>query len=310
MTKKSEHSTKLHRRRVMQSTLTSTEKLMLIAWMDAWREEAWVSSVGSKEMVRLVSSSLSTVARSRKSLRDASIIHHISGGRGKAETVRMDLSPLERADIVPLPGRPSSQGDTEVEPTTPSWLMSERDEVEETAPYIKITSNLIGGEKVKSQDRASGQPVRASFDEANRIRSMAQPMAKPLKWGTWSDQWRAAFKKAGSIDRLLKAWRVLWFHPEFQWWRTKPAHPHATFLRSKHLPTFFQAADDWDEPDRTASIVSLASLEDTSTPALAYMWVRANAEYREVPRYERTEWLNARVTHPDVVEALDAEVTP
>jgi hypothetical protein len=296
--------TKRPRNRIFRSSLSTVEKLMLIAYIDSWRDERGIASVGTKELVRFTSASQSTIARARKRLREAGIIEHIEGGKGRAEVVRVHLDGLDVADVEPLPHNYEPvESDPDVDVPPPQWMVSGRREVGESSPYTSIINNESGSDSGKRK-RKIGTPIKDSFDEANRIRSKKLPNSQPLKWGTWSDQWRSAYRRAGGMDRLLKAWRVLWFHQDFDWWRKTPAHPHATWMRSKHLPTFLQAADDWDEPDHSKAMVSLVTLEDTSTPGLALMWVRAHSELKAMPDEQREEFLDVRVTHPANVLAV------
>ena len=124
-----------------------------------------------------------------------------------------------------------------------------------------------------------------------------------LSYSTWSSEWRRAVQKAGSVERLLRAWRCFWESPDLLWWRTTPRHPHATFFRGKHLPLFLQASDDWTAGTGAAGAVStVTGLEDTSSRALAAVWLASNGWVHTLDPDDVLPRLQRAVSDPEIVK--------
>lgn len=141
---------------------------------------------------------------------------------------------------------------------------------------------------------------REAWDEFCAIRCGRWPGSTAIDYRTWERQWRSAVDRAGSTDRLLRAWRMVTSDSKYEWWQqARGKDLHSTFLRPKHLPEFLTASDEWNEagehPPNGADL--------TDDQLLAIMaphrddWARADAEMRREPeRYERgCAWWQARV---------------
>ena len=251
---------------VLDSALPPAQKLLMLVYVKHANREG-IAWPGSQRLADLTGYSLRAVKGHRSKLIEAGVLAVEAEVQGKVKKLRIELLRLPtRADIAPV---------QILHPSTP-------------LPVQILHPNIHSKESTQYRD---------AFAEFNRIRGEHDPRGKrELNYSTWGDQFKAACKRAGSPERLLKAWECFWTHPDFDWWRKTPKSPHGAFMRAKSLPQFLDAADEWTPPAPQKRAV-----EDTSSPALAKLWLRSHPEIHKIAPHHRLEWLAERVSHPELV---------
>lgn len=258
---------------VLDSALPPAQKLLMLVYVKHANREG-IAWPGSQRLADLTGYSLRAVKGHRSKLIDAGVLTVDAEVQGKVKKFRIELLRLPtRADIAPVQDlHPSKVTRADIAPLP----------VQNLHPNIHNKNIHI---------------YKDAFAEFNRIRGEHDPRGKrSLNYSTWGDQFKAACKRAGSPERLLKAWHCFWTHPDFEWWRKTPKSPHGAFMRAKALPQFLDAADDWTPPAPQKRAV-----EDTSSPALAKLWLRSHPEVNTIAPQRRLEWLAERVSHPELV---------
>ena len=262
---------KFHKGRATDATLESTlppaQKLMLLVYVKHANREG-IAWPGSQRLADLTGYSLRAVKGHRTKLIEAGILKVVSEAKGKVKKLQIELLRLPtRADIAPV---------QILHPNTP-------------LPVQILHPNI--------HSKESTHRYKHAWSEFNRIRGEHDPRGKrELSYSTWGAQFRAACNRAGSPERLLKAWLCYWTHPDFDWWRKTPRSPHGAFMRAKSLPQFLDAADEWTPP-----VPQKRAVEDTSSPALAKLWLRSHPEFHTISPPHRLEWLSERVSHPELI---------
>jgi hypothetical protein len=251
---------------VLDSALPPAQKLMMLVYVKHANREG-VAWPGATRLATLTGYSLRAVKGHRAQLIEAGVLTVDEELKGKVKKLRIELLRLPtRADIAPV---------QILHPNTP-------------LPVQNLHPNIHTKESTQYKD---------AFAEFNRIRGEHDPRGKrELSYSTWGDQFKAACKRAGSPERLLKAWLCYWTHPDFDWWRKTPRSPHGAFMRAKSLPQFLDAADEWTPP-----VPQKRAVEDTSSPALAKLWLRSHPELFDIPTPQRRDWLADRVSHPELI---------
>ena len=268
---------KFHKGRATDATLESTlppaQKLMLLVYVKHANREG-IAWPGSQRLADLTGYSLRAVKGHRTKLIEAGILKVVSEAKGKVKKLQIELLRLPtRADIAP------------VQILHPPELTRA-----DSAPLpVQILH--------PNTTHKNLHIYKEAFGEFNSIRKEHDPRGKrELSYSTWGSQFRAACNRAGSPERLLKAWLCYWTHPDFDWWRKTPRSPHGAFMRAKSLPQFLDAAAEWTPP-----VPQKRAVEDTSSPALAKLWLRSHPEIHEIEPPHRLEWLAERVSHPQLV---------
>ena len=278
-------------RRIMESGLAGSELAVLLGlWSFADREgKCWPS------MARVAH-------RAGLSLRAAqgAVGRVVSLGLvgclrrpGRTPVYQLDLEAIAAYDPSSICGGAASAGVQELRGRGAASAgevviegINKKESTKKAPPKEKVNPSTAGG-----------------WDEFNAIRMRNCPGVSELSYATWSTEWRRAVQKAGSVERLLLAWRCFWESPALLWWRTTPRHPHATFFRGKHLPLFLQASDDWTAGTGAADAVStVTGLEDTSSRALASVWLASNGWVYTLDPDDVLPRLQRAVSDPEIVK--------
>ena len=258
---------------VLKSTIPSAQRLIMIAYIKHADAEgkAWP---GPALLSELTGYSVRSIKAHRTKLIDLGVLKVLEVVDGRFKKLQID--------ILRLPTRAKSAPVQNLHPPKLTRAKSAPPPVQNLHPNIHNKNLHI---------------YKDAFTEFNRIRGEHDPRGKrELNYSTWGDQFKAACKRAGSPERLLKAWECFWTHPDFDWWRKTPKSPHGAFMRAKSLPQFLDAADEWTPPAPQKRAV-----EDTSSPALAKLWLRAHPEFHTISPPRRLEWLSERVSHPELI---------
>tara|TARA_R110002012_G_scaffold266437_1_gene449983 strand:- start:1710 stop:2549 length:840 start_codon:yes stop_codon:yes gene_type:complete len=258
--------------KILESELPALQKVILLGYLKHRNKKTGLAWPGSKTLARYASTSRQVVMRHRAELIEKGwlVVVKQVPGKSMVVSIRHQGGASPAPQVVPfrhpnLPNEPTKE------------------------PKKEIADML-------------DKELRESWDQWNAIRKELDPKyRRHWKYETWSDQWKACFKKQHTVDEVLGAFRYFWTSDDTKWWRTNRPRPSSSFLNSQknHLSDWIEGAKDSVEEQNQES----DNREDTSSFVLCRLWVRRNRPQIEMAMRNDTlqSYLEEQVTHVDSV---------